>query len=167
MKNIFVDMDGVLTDFKKRYTELFAVTSEQMADKRDRKLYDMRWDQFVDQQHFTNLDWHKGGEDLIDFLRNDINPKHYNICILTSAGGMHRQREVQEQKLEWLSDQYIDWPAVVVPGRRFKAGFADKQSIIIDDTHDVCTSFVKAGGSAIEHTRTDRTLELLKLWMSL
>lgn len=166
MKNIFVDMDGVLTDFKKKYCETFAVTSTQMADKRERKLYDMRWDQFVDDQHFANLEWFKGGEDLVDFLR-DVNPKHYNICIMTSAGGMHRQREVQEQKLTWLSDNYIDWPAVVVPGRRFKAGFADKQSIIIDDTHDVCESFVKAGGSAIEHVRVDRTLELLKLWMSL
>lgn len=162
MKKIFVDMDGVLTDFNKYYTELFGRTPAQVKADRDRKEYSVHWDQFVNVRAFASLDWHEGGRELVRYLEQLDNVQ---ITVLTSAGGFNRQRDVQEQKLEWLSKQGITWPAVVVPGRRYKSGFADSDSLMIDDTYDVWDSFIKAGGSAIHVNGINNTIELVDQWI--
>jgi hypothetical protein len=165
MKHIFIDMDGVLSDFQKKYQQMFDITTQEMKDKRDRKKYDQLWNTFLDQREFAKLEWFPGGEQLIEYMRT-LNPNNIQIAILSSSGGFDRQREVQEQKLAWLTAHFIDWPAVIVPGRRYKAGFAREQSIMIDDTPDVCTEFIKAGGAAIEHTEWRLTKPLLEMWLA-
>lgn len=164
MKHIWLDMDGVLCDFQKKYQLLFDVTTQE-ARKMDRKKYHQIWDDFVDMRAFATLDWYPGGEELVEYMRT-LDPKKIQIGILSSSGGFDRQREVQEQKTEWLSRHFIDWPTVIVPGRRYKAGFARPDSILIDDTPDNITSFVKAGGAAIEHTEWRLTKPLLEMWLS-
>ena len=159
-------MDGVLCDFHRSYQKMFNITREEMKDRRDCKRYDMLWNMFLDNEEFTKLDWFPGGEQLIEYVR-DLDPHRVQIAILSSSGGFNRQREVQEQKLQWLTDHFIDWPAIIVPGRKYKAGFARPRSLIIDDTGDVCTEFTGAGGAAINHTKWERTKPLLDMWLSM
>lgn len=155
-------MDGVITDFNKKYTEMFGRTPAEVRMDRERKQYSEFWHLFVDRFGFEKLDWHEGGQELIHFLEGLQNVQ---ICILTSAGGFDRHPEVQEQKLVWLNDKMINWPAVVVPGRRFKSGFASGDAFMIDDTPDVITGFCNNGGSGIVHTHTPKTIEVLRRWL--
>ena len=162
MKTIFVDMDGVLCDFNKRYKELYLRTPQEVRADRERKMYSTYWHDFINNSQFAYLEWHEGGQELVEFLKSLTNVQ---LCILSSAGGFDRQREVMEQKIRWLRMHDISWPAVITPGRRFKSGFADNYSFMIDDTPDVITEFVKAGGHGIIHTNAPETIEAIKKWL--
>ena len=52
MKKLFVDMDGVLADFEKRYRALFGA---EPGEDRDVK-FSERWRYFVDDDNFETLD---------------------------------------------------------------------------------------------------------------
>lgn len=159
MKTIYVDMDGVLTDFESGYQQ---VTGKTPHDARLDSVYKQYWDKFLDNKGFTHLPWHTTGERLVEYL-NELDK--VQLCVLTSSGGYHRHREVMEQKIQWLTDRGIMWPAVVVPGRRFKAGFANDNSLLIDDTLDVITSFKQKDGRAIHHYDTAKTIPLIELFL--
>lgn len=166
MKKIFVDMDGVLSDFNQYYTKLFGRTPSEVKKDANRHLYGELWDEFVDTQAFAKLQWHAGAKELVAYLNSLTGVQ---LCVLTSAGGFHRQRHVQAQKMQWLLSRDIMWPAVVVPGRKYKSGFASEDSLILDDTKDVCTDFIAAGGSAI-HVQPwlypgVNVIEEIKLWL--
>lgn len=161
MKTIFIDMDGVLCDFEKKYEELFKVPTREVRNNKDDKLYKKNWNEFLDQQGFKYLDWFEGGKELYRFLES----LEIQLCILSSAGGFHRQKLVMHQKLDWLAHNGIFCPAVIVPGRKYKAGFASKDSFIIDDTADVVESFIQNGGSGVVHKNVDDTITTVKSWM--
>lgn len=164
MKTIFVDMDGVLCDFNRKYAEHFEVTPAEMRRSRDHKEVSASWKAFVDRRLFTELDYMPGAERLIEFL-NGL--KGVRVSILSSSGGFERYRDVQSQKIEWLESHGIKWPPVIVPGRRYKAGFANAWSAIIDDTPDVIDSFKSNGGLAILYTpvQLDYTIKTLDEWL--
>lgn len=162
MKKIFVDMDGVLTDFNRRYTELFGQSPKEVIKNGERGTYSKNWHAFVDDGHFATLDNHEGAVELIEFLRS-LNG--VQLCILTSAGGFDRHIHVQIQKLKWLVNNNIAWPAVVVPGRRYKSGFASGDAFMIDDTPDVIKGFCESGGHGIVHTDAQTTIEVITKWL--
>jgi hypothetical protein len=162
-KIIYCDMDGVLTDFVAGYTDIIGLSPSDVRAGRDGLKYSESWDMFLDARGFATLPIHRSGQQLIDYL-NSI--KDVQLCVLSSAGGFHRQREVQQQKVEWLTNHGIDWPVVIVPGRRYKAAFATgRSSLLIDDTLDVVREFAKIG-RAIPHLEAKHTIPLIDLWLS-
>lgn len=160
MRTVFCDMDGVLSDFVTGYKYIVGRTPADVRGSGEKGLYSMYWDTFLDADGFTRLPIMSDAFQLIDYL-DKLDKKHFNICILSSAGGFHRQKEVAKQKMRWLSVHDIHWPVVIVPGRRYKAGFARPDDIIIDDTRDVISDFEYAGGIGIHHVNADITLEQL------
>lgn len=162
-KIIFVDMDGVLSDFEKRYLDLFNESPIATRDrKHERGAYGRNWQAFIDGENFATLDKFTGFETLVSFL-NSLSK--VNIKILTSSGGDDRHNDVARQKMEWTKKQGIDWPVVVVPGRRFKAAFANEKTFLIDDTVSNIEGFIASGGSAVLHTNVDDTIKETLLWL--
>lgn len=166
-KRIFVDMDGVLTNFNLRYTERFGITPAEVRKSADRKLYSKYWNQFVDGREFATLDSFPGVNDMLNFIRDQRDKHKAQVMILTSSGGYERHTDVQEQKLIWLKNHGIEFPAIVVPGRGFKSGFASPTSFIIDDTADVIMNFLAKGGHGVLHTTTEKwnTCYTLERWI--
>ena len=147
--NLFVDMDGVLSDFEQLYISMFNITGTQLRQERKFKQYSNNWKQFIADKGFERLQLLDGAIQLIHHI-NQL-PNAINRCILSSSAGFDHHVEIQRQKLSWLDKHNVVWPAVIVPGKKFKAGFASERSILIDDTEVVINDFRAAGGRAIHH----------------
>jgi hypothetical protein len=149
-------MDGVLSDFTKRYKELWKVapiSSRERGEKRD-----YMWDGFVDGNNFETLDWYPGGKELLKYVLSLDIP----IEILSSSGGRDHHEAVKKQKKVWLEKQLINFPTNIVPGRALKADYAKPDIILIDDTQDVIDDFNAAGGIGILHTDTAKTIKIVQ-----
>ena len=157
---IYLDMDGVIANFEKRYIELYR---ESPGDTRDRKDFSKNWTNFVETRQFETLEWWPGGQELVRFLQTRVEPS--DIEILSSSGGQKYHDDVVEQKIKWLLDRNLPFKPNIVAGRSKKAEYATPDSIIIDDTEDVIKSFRSAGGIGIHHKALGNTLKLLDIYL--
>jgi hypothetical protein len=158
IETIYLDMDGVLCSFEKRYIELFGETP---GTSRDRKEFSSNWTQFIEGKNFASLDWQEGAHKLLQFVETIPN---VNIEILSSSGGQKYHTEVTIQKTQWLCERGIEFKINTVPGRKLKAEYAKSTSILVDDTPDVIDSFEAAGGIAILHKDVNETISKLKFY---
>lgn len=161
---IYVDMDGVLANFEKRYIELFRESPDSNCS-RDRKEFSKNWDVFVGGKHFETLDLWPGGSELITYLSKNVPLE--DVEILTSSGGNKYHDLVEIQKNNWIKTFNLpEWKVNVVAGRKRKAEFATPDSILIDDTLDVIQAFRHAGGIGIHHKDINNTLMLLDIHLT-
>ncbi len=149
-------MDGVLSDFTKRYKELWEINPDQNRERGEKR--DQKWDEFVDGNNFETLEWYPGGKELLKFVLSLDVP----VEILSSSGGRRHHESVKKQKKIWLKKHYIDFKANIVPGRALKADYAKPNVILIDDTQDVIDDFNMAGGIGILHNDLSKTLKTLQ-----
>ena len=156
IEKIYLDMDGVLCNFERRYFELY---NELPGSMRDRKDFNLHWDDFIQTKQFETLDWYPGADELVEACLATGLP----IEILTSSGGLKNHDEVARQKAVWLNDHGLGmWKPNVVAGRKNKAGYATPNTILVDDTPDVIQAFNAAGGVGILHKEIGNTLMMLK-----
>ena len=155
---IYLDMDGVIANFEKRYIELF---NESPGSSRDRKEFSNNWTKFIEGKNFETLDWWPGGPELITYLGKN----RLEVEILSSSGGNKYHDLVVEQKKKWIETFNLPetWKINIVAGRKKKAEFATPDSILIDDTLDVIEAFNKAGGIGIHHKDVGNTIMLLDI----
>lgn len=152
MRTIFVDMDGVLSNFDKAYLDLFGEKASVVARNKKQGQYSTYWNKFVDTKQFEKLEYFPNALELINFLNVKAEEYKFQLAVLTSSGGFDRHNDVLIQKRNWLLSHNIQWPLCCVPGRRFKAGYATKYSFLIDDTLDVVDAFIAKGGFANLYT---------------
>lgn len=156
MKTLYLDMDGVLCNFEKRFVELFIKTP---GESRDLKEFTTDWDDFIRGGNFATLDWFPGGQELLEFV--DTIP-NVNIEILSSSGGPKFHKEVTEQKQKWLKDHGVTYKQNIIPGSRLKANYArGADTILVDDTDYVIQGFIDKGGIGILHRDLGNTKQLI------
>jgi hypothetical protein len=157
---IYLDMDGVLCDFHKRYHEMFHYEpgGEGLENERDRKEFSPNWKKFIETKQFATLDWFPGGKELIQY----VDSLGVQVEILSSSGGIRNHTEVRDQKTEWLRNNGLNYPVNIVPGRRIKKYFSYHNNVLIDDTLDVIESFNEGPGVAILHKDVNVTIQELQ-----
>ncbi len=161
MRKIFLDMDGVIADFDKRYFELFKTTSKEIRMSRDYHAYNRNWKYFIELGHFMTLD--KTPE--ADVLLATVAALDSTVMILSSSADHSSHKDVLEQKMYWLRKYNIKHAPIIVPGRRYKKHFAEgKGTLLIDDHEENVREFREAGGSAIHHYDINITLNELYKW---
>jgi FMN phosphatase YigB (HAD superfamily) len=154
IKKIYLDMDGVLSDFERRYREIFGTDP---ALVREHKRFSDHWDEFVLGHHFNCLDYHEGALELLEYLKD----KDVEIEILSSSGGEKYHDIVKADKIVWLCEHGIPYHPNVVSSKRLKKNYANENAILIDDTLSNIEEFNEAGGIGIYHKDVKKTIEEL------
>jgi 5' nucleotidase, deoxy (Pyrimidine), cytosolic type C protein (NT5C) len=147
---IYVDMDGVLCNFEKRYEERYG----KLTDESRRTKFRSNFDDFIKTKQFATLDPMPDMKVLVNYLNQLKIPKE--IC--SSTAYEETYEDIKEQKEKWLKDHDIKWKANFVPGKRHKNKFATPDSVIIDDTYSVIEDWRKAGGIGIWHKNAKDTI---------
>ena len=155
---IYLDMDGVIADFVKRYKELYNMEPKE-AEKN--KKFDHFFNEFIETNQFATLDLMPGAMDGITFLRKLNVPTQ----ILSSTANEARYNAISKQKMIWLQTHGITFNPLFVPGKKHKYKYATPTSIIIDDTESVINDWKKAGGIGILHKDWPTTLAILRLYV--
>jgi len=155
---IYLDMDGVIADFEKRYKELYHMDPSQ-AEKQ--KKYNHFFDEFIKTGQFASLDMMPGAMDGITFLRKLNVPTQ----ILSSTANGERYDAISKQKMIWLQKHGITFTPNFVAGKRLKQQFASPDKILIDDMESVINQWNDAGGIGILHKDWNTTITILKMYV--
>ena len=153
---IYCDMDGVLTDFEKRFVSLLqqegpkyyskAVIAQVTRPKHFDKLEGSTefWkfiDQHIGLEFWSEMPWMPNGRQLWDFIQP------YGPKLLTSPS---RDNTSRLGKRLWVKENLSPAPEVLFRFGDAKADFANENTILIDDKPSNLRAFASKGGIAIE-----------------
>jgi beta-phosphoglucomutase-like phosphatase (HAD superfamily) len=155
---IYLDMDGVIADFVKRYKELYNMLPKE-AEKH--KKFDKFFDEFIATQQFASLDLMPGAEEGLEFLRK----ANVLTQMLTSSASEKRHDDISKQKMLWLEKHGITFHPIIVPGKRLKQNYATPDAILIDDTEINITQWTAKGGIGILHKDWMSTMAILHMYV--
>jgi sulfatase maturation enzyme AslB (radical SAM superfamily) len=155
---IYLDMDGVIADFEKRYKQLYHMHPRE-AEKHQ-KFYHF-FQEFINSGQFSTLDLMPNAMTGIEFLRKASVPTQ----ILSSTANEEQYDAISKQKMIWLQTHGITFNPIFVPGKKHKYKYANPNSIIIDDTKSVIEDWNNAGGIGIWHKDWPTTLAILRLYV--
>ena len=165
IKEIFVDLDGVLADFNStfdRMNGLDSISIHNMSDQEIQKRRHLLYDTlpyFVEKGYWVDLNPVSDFELGMEFLRQLNIP----IKILSSTSSIENLFEkVKLQKLQWLNKYSIEFEPIFVPGKQLKLSYAQKGNILIDDTLDTIEHWHIKGGIGIHHRSWKNTIAELK-----
>jgi hypothetical protein len=158
ISKIYLDMDGVIADFDRRYKELYKIYPSE-ADTY--KVFDGFFTQFIADEQFAKLDLLPDAVELIEYLKTLSIPTE----ILSSTSSERRDADIRKQKLEWLDKHDIRFPVNLVPGKRLKKDYSNPNVLLIDDTSVNIDQWRKEGGIGILHSDTVTTLNILKMYI--
>lgn len=153
---IYCDMDGVLTDFEKRFVTLLrkegpkyyskATIAQVTRPKHFDKLEGTEefWkfiDQHIGLEFWSEMPWMPQGQILWNFIQP------YGPKLLTSPSEDNTSRL---GKRLWVRNHLSPAPEVIFRFGDAKSDFANENSILIDDKPSNLVAFASKGGIAIE-----------------
>ena len=161
--DIFIDMDGVLTNFEGRFEQFAGVTPDEFISQKtiqygEKKANEEFWD-LVDKQigvrFWAGMPWMPEGEELFKYI------KKYKPSILTSPS---REESSRIGKGVWVKRNMSGVPVKFGYGANGKAKYAGSNKILIDDREDNISAWKAAGGIGILFKSTEQVKnELSKL----
>jgi len=141
IKTIYLDMDGVLCDFKS------AVVDKNIYNPTKNTI---NWDllKSLGSEFWANLQWIREGQRLYAWLFKFCIEQKITLCILSSIGF----REGKVGKQQWIENHITINPMCIyfVDRNTDKINFADETSLLIDDYGKNVAKFIQAGGQAIK-----------------
>jgi len=156
---VYVDIDGVLADFLNKYKQLYGEKDHPSKNK-EREFNRNNFKDFVENEYFRDLcpmpDIYPGLKGL-----ENINDR-INVSLLGSIGYAEYFETMVSQKLYWLRNNGIEFPAIFVPGKMYKKLWAGPNRLLIDDTAVNCQEWIDNGGIAIKHVSWVETLLAIK-----
>ena len=161
--DVYVDMDGVLTDFERRFEQFAGVTPDEfMAQKKiefgQEKADEQFWD-LIDNQigvrFWAGMPWMPEGEKLYQYIKKS------KPTILTSPS---REESSRIGKGVWVKRNMPNIPLKFGYKASGKAKHAGPNKILIDDREDNIQAWKAAGGIGILFKSTEQVKnELSKL----
>jgi 5'(3')-deoxyribonucleotidase len=156
VRQIFLDMDGVLADFQTTCSEMLGLKIWNTDE--GHKLYDLNKRELTAKHMFRQLKPLPDAWKLVDYCLNS----GIHTEILTAAGTVNRTLVVKD-KIDWVRE-HIHPYWIVIPTFKGsqKAAFAHRKAVLIDDRLENIDHWKKAGGIGILHKTADKTIETLE-----
>lgn len=147
---LYLDMDGVLANFDKKYNSLNSKKENKIRFR----------DAVMTHRIFENLEFMPDTQKLLNHVSN---LRGVHVEILTSLGTFDNDRGEQAkiQKLQWLAKKNIPYKANFVRIKPEKAKYATPESILIDDSPGCIFPFIAAGGHGILHYLASESIRIL------
>lgn len=149
---IYVDMDGVLTDWEKQFKHYSGGVPVETYEAEHGSVNRYKFVKKNSPEFYATMGWMSDGKLLYNFL------KDLPIEILTHA----TDAEANAGKLTWLKNNNITANSHLVRHRADKANYAKSDTILIDDKPETIDEFNKADGIGILHTDALSTINKLK-----
>ena len=149
---IYCDMDGVLTDFNKRFGELSAWSPEKFTEKNGK---DEFWE-LIDGRgvgFWVGMEWMEDGKTLWEFLQN------YKDVELLSAPS--RSEHSRLGKRLWVRNHKLGVKLNLAYSKD-KQKYAAPNHVLIDDKKSNIKDWESKGGIGILHMSTKNTIACLK-----
>jgi len=161
--DIYVDMDGVLTDFERRFEQFAGVSPDEFTsqktiqvgkEKADEQFWDLI-DKQIGVRFWAGMPWMPEGEKLYQYIKKS------KPTILTSPS---RDESSRIGKGVWVKRNMPNVPVKFGYKASGKAKYAGPNKILIDDREDNIAAWKAAGGIGILFKSTEQVKnELSKL----
>lgn len=155
IKSIYLDMDGVISDFHSRVEELSGRKFHTLTQ-------DEVWEYAILPKFFSEAKPMPNSHKLVEYLLESF----CDVCILSSTGidddeKLHRR--IMDEKLEFLDKHFPEFDDVFfVKDGSDKWRYADPWTLLIDDREKATVPFTRGGGKVILHTDVDETIRILE-----
>jgi phosphopantetheine adenylyltransferase len=154
---IYLDLDGVIADFDKRFKELAGMGPREYEDSFGTEKF---WD-FIDNKHgvkfWTGIEWMPEGKKLYNFI------KQFDHKLLSAPS---RNDASKTGKRIWAKKN-TPGTQLILAAAVNKQNYADKSNILIDDREKNIQQWKDAGGIGILFKSTDQVIDELKKIMNL
>ena len=146
---IYIDMDGVLTDWNGGVALLGpdAVLGIDDTATEEQKIIMYKLIDRAGEGFWKNLNWASGGQELFNFL------KPWKPVLLSSPGEF---LYAEAGKTQWVKDHIPGTTLLLEPD---KYRYAERDAILIDDMISNIEGWQKQGGIGILHEDTNTTIE--------
>ena len=154
--SVFCDMDGVLTDFEKRFTSL---NPEKLSPAQYQTKYGIEkfWS-FIDEENgvkfWVGMQWMKDGKELWEYI------KKYNPTLLSAPS---RNNESRLGKRLWVKNN-LPGVKLILSSADKKQNYSGRNKVLIDDRPDNIQQWRAQGGIGILHTNTENTIKQLQAY---
>jgi len=166
IKTVFLDMDGIITDFNKAVCEKFDLPYPPQVYHFFPKIRSQVND-FCNELFWQNLEWMDDGHDILRMVTKRFDTK--NIYLLTKV---MPNIESASGKMMWIRDNlpiYLDRVIIMTLGVP-KSLLAQPDTLLIEDCDKYVDGFREAGGKALlvprpwnrAHLQANRTVEIVK-----
>jgi len=168
IKQIYLDMDGVLVDQYSVLAKLINLTTEQFNEELKNCTTKGTKEAFIIPLILQSIKT-KGFElapptDFYKVVVEQLLPacknKNINVQILSSAMSPNNHNsDIVQQKIKWLKTHNLDHLQAHFPlGSKLKQTYATSDSLLIDDYERNVTQWIEKQGVAILHTNVETTL---------
>jgi 5'(3')-deoxyribonucleotidase len=149
--NIFVDMDGTITDFDKAFKDITGQLPDKYEEEYGRSALWIPIN-LAGQPFWENMKWLKDGKELWKYV------KKHNPTILSSPSN---EKSSVTGKEKWLKKNLMGVKYILDHNKHQYVKNGEKD-ILIDDTPKKIKLWRGAGGTGILHKSTQNTIKELK-----
>ena len=146
--NVYIDLDGVLSNFKKQFIKFTGEDPDTYKEKHGSKAF---WGVTKQDKFWESMEWVPGGKDLWKFI------KDYNPTILSRPGG--DIESCKEQKRAWAKRELGNYKIIF---SHHKEKYVSQDAILIDDMKKNIDAWEDAGGIGILYTSASSSINKLK-----
>ena len=149
---LYCDMDGVLTDFNKRFEEFGKMPPKEYEKKYGTQQFWNLIDEEIGIRFWVGMPWMPDGKELWNFI------KPFQPTLLSAPS---RNNESRLGKRLWVRN-HLPGTKLILASKFNKPQYSQKNSILIDDMSSTIEKWDAEGGIGILHTSATSTIEQLK-----